>query len=114
MFSTCTKCFGLRYSKFTHNKMLNLFKLAGVVLFYLISRWISNGACKSSPGLGGLGHVDAVNAHLVGDVAQRLHLSLIGLLVVGHLQKGRRVEVRKTARALDRWNIYFTTATAVH
>ena len=82
--------------------MLNLFKL----LSHLISRWISNGACKSSPGIGGLGHVDAVNAHLVGDVAQRLHPSLIGLLVVGHLQKGRRVrvEVRKTARALDRWN----------
>ena len=40
-----------------------------------------------------------MNAHLVGDVAQRLHPSLIGLLVVGHLQKGGRVDVSKAARA---------------
>ena len=58
---------------------------------------------ERSPRVGGLRHVDAVYAHLVGDVAQRLHPSLIGLLVVGHLQKGGRTEVIRAACKQEPW-----------
>ena len=45
------------------------------------------------PGARGLGLVDAVDAHLVGDVAQGLQFLLGGALVVRHLEtRARRGE----------------------